>query len=74
MRANESGCLQYQLTVDKKDATKYTVVEMYADMAAIDAHGKTAWFKAGSKKFAAFLAGKPKVRLLNTVGAVAARL
>ena len=72
VRANEPACLQYQLTKGQKDATKYTVVEMYENMAAIDAHGKTTWFKAGSKKFGAFLAGKPKVLLFDTVGEVAA--
>jgi len=36
----EPGCLQFDVTQQADDATKFALYEVYADAAAFDAHGK----------------------------------
>jgi len=65
VRANEAGCLQYDLTRSKSDPLTYLIIEKYADSAALDAHGKTDYFKAAGAALGAALAGAPKLEILD---------
>jgi quinol monooxygenase YgiN len=68
VRANEAGNLAYQLTKSRTDPQTYKVLELYADQDAVDAHGKTDYFRAAGPKFGAVLAGRPEIEYLDGVG------
>lgn len=40
-RENEPGCVQFDLSQDKEDPNAYYLYEVYADDAALEAHGKS---------------------------------
>ena len=44
-RETESGCRQFDVVVDPKDATKVVFYEVYDNEAAFQAHQQTAHFK-----------------------------
>lgn len=67
VKANEAGCLTYQLYKDKKSATTYTVMEQYASQADLDAHGQTEYFKAAGPQLGPCLAGAPSIQYLDIV-------
>ena len=68
VRANEPGNLAYQLTKSRTEPNVYKVLEVYADQAALDAHGKTEYFRAAGPKFGAVLAGRPEIEYLDGIG------
>ena len=68
VRANESGCLAYQLTKSRTEPNVYKVLELYKDQDALTHHGGTEYFKAAGPKFAAVLAGRPEIEYLDGVG------
>ena len=68
VRANEPGNLAYQLTKSRTEANTYKVLELYKDQDAITHHGGTDYFKAAGPKFAAVLAGRPDIEMLDGVG------
>lgn len=41
VHSQEISCFLYQLCRDRKDETKYTVIELYADSDAVEVHNKT---------------------------------
>jgi (4S)-4-hydroxy-5-phosphonooxypentane-2,3-dione isomerase len=43
--ANEPGCLQFDVVQDPKDNTRFVMLEVYADDAAIKAHQDSQHFK-----------------------------
>jgi quinol monooxygenase YgiN len=43
--ANEPGCLQFDVVQDPKNPTRFVMLEVYKDDAAIKAHQETAHFK-----------------------------
>ncbi|MEL7128313.1 MAG: putative quinol monooxygenase [Pseudomonadota bacterium] len=67
VKANEPGCLTYQLYKDKGKTTTYTVLEQYASQDALDAHGKTEYFRAAQPGLGATLAAPPAIELLEIV-------
>lgn len=67
VKANEKGCLLYDLFKSKKDAQAYTVMEQYASAADLDAHGKSAYFQAAFPKLGATLAGAPELIFMDKV-------
>ncbi len=67
VKANEPGTLVYQFCRSKTDPTTYTVMEVYADQAALDAHGKTEHFKRLGPQMGPSMAGRPEVQFLETV-------
>lgn len=67
--ANEPGCSFYSLNRSKSDPHTYKVLESYVDQAALDAHGKTDYFKAANGKLAALVAGMPEIEYLDGVEA-----
>lgn len=59
VRANEPGCLLYQLCKDPDG--NYVVMEMYADEDALAAHGQSEHFKAAGTGFKGKMGGPPEV-------------
>ncbi len=68
VRANEPGCLMYQLTKSRSDPNTYKVLELYKDQAAVDHHGGTEYFKAAGPKMGPCMGGRADVELLDGVG------
>ena len=68
VKANEPGCLVYQLTKSKTEAGIYKVLELYKDQDALTHHGGTDYFKAAGPKFAGVLGGRPEIEYLDGVG------
>jgi len=67
VKANEPGCLTYQLTKSRTDANTYKVLELYASEEAAKHHGGTDYFKAGGALLAPTLAGRPEIEYLDAV-------
>jgi quinol monooxygenase YgiN len=67
VRANEPGNQLYQVVKSRADANTYVVMELYADQAALEAHGKSDHFKAASPKIAPTLAGRPDIQYLDSI-------
>ena len=67
VKANEPGCLSYQLTKSRTEAGIYKVLELYADADSLKAHGQTEYFKAAGGKMGPTMAGAPVVEYLDAV-------
>ena len=67
VRANEPGNKLYQVLKSRNDANTYIVMEIYADQAALEAHGKSDHFKAAGPKIGPTLAGRPDIHYLDTI-------
>jgi quinol monooxygenase YgiN len=67
VKANEAGCLVYQLTKSRTEPGVYKVLELYADSDALKAHGQTEYFKASGAKMGPTMAGAPVVEYLDAV-------
>ena len=65
--ANEPGCSFYTLNRSKSDPQTYKVLESYVDKAALEAHGKTDYFKAANVKLGGLVAGMPDVEYLDCI-------
>lgn len=67
VKANEPGCLTYQLYKAKGSETDYIFMEQYASADALKAHGQTEYFKAAGPKMGPCLAGRPEIEMLDAV-------
>ncbi len=67
VKANEPGCLTYQLYKSKKEADTYIFMEQYASQSDLEAHGKTDYFKAAGPNLGACLAGAPEISYFDSV-------
>jgi quinol monooxygenase YgiN len=67
VKANEPGCLSYQLTRSRTDPNTYKVLELYQDQEAVSHHGNAAYFQAAGPKLAATLAAMPDIEYLDAV-------
>ncbi len=67
VKANESGCLMYQLTKSRTEPNVYKVLELYASEEALKHHGSTDYFKAAGPGIGACLGGRPSVEYLDAV-------
>lgn len=67
VKANEPGCLTYQLYRARGSATEYVFMEQYASADALKAHGQTEYFKAAGPRLGAVLAGAPDIQYLDIV-------
>ena len=67
VKANEPGCLTYQLYKAKGSETTYIFMEQYASGDALKAHGQTDYFKAAQPGLGACLAGAPKIEMFDIV-------
>ena len=65
VRANEPGCIMYQLCKD--DDGNYVVMEMYADEEALAAHGQSEHFKAAGAGFKGKMGGPPEITRMAAV-------
>ncbi|MBL6937290.1 MAG: antibiotic biosynthesis monooxygenase [Alphaproteobacteria bacterium] len=67
VHANEPGNKVYQFCKSKSDPTTYVVMEIYADQAAFEAHGKTDHFRAIGPKMGPSMAGRPEIQFFDPV-------
>ncbi len=67
VRANEPGNNFYILHRSAAEPQVYTVMEQYVDMAAVDAHGKSDYFREANKLMASLVAAPPQVEVLEVV-------
>ena len=67
VKANEPGCIMYQLTKSRSDAGVYKVLELYANEEALKAHGGTDYFKAAGAAMGPTMAGRPEIEYLDGV-------
>ena len=67
VKANEPGCLTYQLYKTKGSDNEYIFMEQYASQDALDAHGKTEYFQAAMPGLGACLAGAPDIAYYDIV-------
>lgn len=67
VRANESGNKVYQFCRSRDDESTYVVMEVYADQAALDTHGKTDHFRTIGAKMGPFMAGRPDLKFFEAV-------
>ena len=67
VKANEPGCMTYQLYKKTGSETTYIFMEQYASAEALAAHGKTDYFKAAQPGLGACLAGAPSIQYYDIV-------
>jgi autoinducer 2-degrading protein len=64
--ANEAGCLQFDVVQDPKNATRFVMIEVYKDDAAIQAHQDSQHFKDFRPVVGDLIADR-KIEILNVV-------
>ena len=67
VKANEAGCIVYQLTKSRTEPNTYKVLELYASEEALKHHGSTDYFRAAGPGIGAMLAGRPEIEYLDAV-------
>jgi quinol monooxygenase YgiN len=67
VKANEPGCLAYQLTRSRTEPGAYKVLELYVSEDALKAHGGSDYFKAAGAAMGPFMAGRPEIEYLDAV-------
>ena len=67
VKANEPGCIMYQLTRSRTDPNQYKVLELYASQEALTEHGKTDYFRAAGAAMGPTLGGRPEIEYLDAV-------
>lgn len=67
VRAEEPGNSLYQLCRVRGEADSFKVIELYADDAAFEAHGKGEAFRTAVAALGGLVAGPPQVEKLDTV-------
>jgi quinol monooxygenase YgiN len=67
VKANEPGNQLYRVFKSKADAQTYVVMEVYADQAALEAHGKSDHFRAAGPKIAPTMAGRPDIQYFDSI-------
>lgn len=67
VKANEPGCLIYQLYRSPDEIGSYVMMEQYASKDALDAHNKTEHMAETVGKLGACLAGAPVIQQLDMV-------
>ena len=65
VRANEPGCILYQLCKDPDG--NYVVMEMYESEEALAAHGQSEHFKAAGAGFKGKMGGPPEVTRMPAI-------
>ncbi|MBO9542906.1 putative quinol monooxygenase [Caulobacter sp.] len=67
VKANEPGCLVYQLTKSRTEEGVYKVLELYASTDALKHHGGTDYFKAAGAAMGPTMAAAPVIEYLDAV-------
>ncbi len=65
VKANEPGCLMYQLCKD--DDGDYWVLELYDSEEALAVHGQSEHFKAAGGGFKGKMGGPPEIKRMRAV-------
>jgi quinol monooxygenase YgiN len=67
VKASEPGNQLYRVFKSRADANTYVVMEIYADQAALEAHGKSDHFRAAGPKLGPTLGGKPDIQYFDAI-------
>ena len=67
VRANEPGNIFYILHRSKSNPQVYKVMEQYESAEALEAHGKTDYFREANQALGAVVAAAPEIEVLDTV-------
>ena len=67
VKANEPGCLTYQLYKSDKDENTYIFMEQYASQSDLDAHGKTDYFAAAMPRLGVCIEGAPDIQTYKII-------
>ena len=67
VRANEPGNIFYVLHRSKTDQQVYKVMEQYESAEALDAHGKSDFFREANKVLGTLVAAAPQIEVLDTI-------
>lgn len=67
VKANEAGCILYQLTKSRSEPDTYRVMELYASNEALKQHGASDYFRAAGPGIGACLAAPLQVEYLDAV-------
>jgi len=67
VRANEPGCLAYQLTRSRTEPGIYKVLELYRDEESLKAHGQSAHLHAAGPALMPCMGGPPVIEYLDAV-------
>ena len=67
VRANEPGNVFYALHRSPTDPQVYKVMEQYDSPEALDAHGKTDYFREANTRLAGMVAAAPEIEILDAV-------
>ena len=67
VRANEPGNVFYALHKSGNDPQMYKVMEQYDSPEALDAHGKSDYFRQAKKQLAGLVAGAAEIEILEAV-------
>jgi len=67
VRANEPGNIFYALHKSGSDPQVYKVMEQYDSPEALDAHGKSDYFREANKQLSGLVAGAPEIEILEAV-------
>tara|TARA_Y100000052_G_scaffold22253_2_gene22927 strand:+ start:28600 stop:28890 length:291 start_codon:yes stop_codon:yes gene_type:complete len=67
VRANEPGCLMYELYKKQGSETDYYFMEKYEGPDGLAAHGASDHFKAAQPALGACLAGRPTITRMDGV-------
>ncbi|GAF48328.1 putative quinol monooxygenase [Rhodococcus wratislaviensis] len=64
---HEPGNLMYRLTRSPSETRQYKFIELYADGAALRAHGESPHFRASLDSMEGLLDGAPRIEYLDVV-------
>jgi quinol monooxygenase YgiN len=67
VRANEPGVISYHFTKSRDEPNTYKMLEVYADQAAITAHGESEDLRAGWPNFLTLIASPVEVEYLDGI-------
>ncbi|MHA4854482.1 putative quinol monooxygenase [Rhodococcus sp. MSC1_016] len=67
MREAEPGNLMYRLTRSRSENRQYKFIELYADSAALRAHGDSQHFRQSLESMVGLLDGEPHIEYLDAV-------
>ena len=67
VRAKEPGNVFYALHKSGSDPQVYKVMEQHDSPQALDAHGKSDYFREANKQLAGLVAGAPEIEILEAV-------
>ena len=67
VKANEPGCMTYQMYKSRTEDNTYVMMEQYASEDDYKAHGKSEHFRAAGPAMGACLAGMPDIQVFDIV-------